>query len=104
MNKPPELVLKLYRMQPISSIEVNYYQTGTDTADTFVTLTSANGSESKGKWSTYEKYLRLYVGYNYVASLTREWDEAVVKWLLYEEQNKQELATLRRLKAKHGDV
>lgn len=104
MIKPPDLAIKLYHMQPIRSLAVDYIQTGTDTADTFVILTSVDGTTSQGKWSSYEKYLKLYVGYNYVACLTREWDEAVFKWLTYEEENKNEIALLRKLKAKHGDV
>lgn len=104
MNKPPELVLKLYSMQPIRSVEVDYRQTGTDTAATFVILTGHGGSTSKGRWETYVKYLNVHVGYNFAAELTHEWDETVRQWLAYEKTNKEEIDLLRKLKAKHGDV
>lgn len=104
MIKPPDLVIKLYHMQPIRSLAVDYIQTGTDTADTYVIICGANGTTTQGKWSTYEKYLKLYVGYNYVACLTREWDETVFKWLTYERENMEEIDLLRKLKAKHGDL
>lgn len=104
MIKPPELAIKLYHMQPIRSLSVDYVQTGTDTADSFVILASADGTTTRGKWNTYEKFLKLYVGYNYVACLTREWDEAVVRWLAYEQENREEIELLRKLKEKHGDI
>lgn len=104
MDKPPELALKLYRMQPIRVIEVDYHQTGTDTADTFVKLKGYDGEVTSGKWETYSKYLNVHVGYNFAAELTREWDEKVRQWLAYEIQNAAEISLLRKLKAKHGDV
>lgn len=104
MDKPPELAIKLYRMQPICTIDIQYYQTGTDSADTFVTLTSIDGVTSKGLWSTYEKYLCLQVSYNSVAELKPEWEHAVEAWEAYKKENRREIALLRKLKAKHGDV
>ena len=104
MDKPPELAIKLYRMQPIRVIEVDYNQTGTDTADTFVKLKGYGGEVTSGRWETYVKYLKVHVGYNFVAELTREWDEKVRQWLAYEKDNAAEITLLRKLKAKHGDV
>lgn len=104
MDKPPELALKLYRMQPICTIDIQYHQTGTDSADTFVTLTSTDGVTTKGLWRTYEKYLHLHVGYNSVVELAPEWEYAVEAWETYEKENREEIAILRKLKAKHGDV
>lgn len=104
MDKPPELALKLYRMQPIRSLEVDYHQTGTDTAETFVTLKGLDGGVSKGKWASYKGYLRLHVGYNSAAELEPEWERTVEQWLRYEKENKAEIELLRKLKAKHGDV
>lgn len=104
MDKPPEIALKLYRMSPIRVIEVNYNQTGTDTADTFVVLRGYNGEVSTGRWESYVKYLNVHVGYNFCAELTREWDEKVRQWLAYEKDNSAEIALLRKLKEKHGDV
>jgi len=104
MDKPPELAIKLYRMQPIRVIEVDYNQTGTDTADTFVKLKGYGGEVTSGRWETYVKYLKVHVGYNFVAELKPEWEHAVEAWEAYKKENRREIALLRKLKAKHGDV
>lgn len=83
----------------VDSIRVEYRQTGTDTAETFVTLT--DGKE-KVTWvgSTFRKVARLELGYNTLATANYGVAERVAARDKWEEANARELAEYKRLRAK----
>ena len=84
----------------VQAIRVEYRQTGTDTADTFVHLTPSEGKPVCWKDSTFRKVARLELGYATVVEPhygVRDRVEAREKW---EKANARELAEYRRLKAK----
>tara|TARA_R110000851_G_scaffold294149_1_gene448742 strand:- start:291 stop:563 length:273 start_codon:yes stop_codon:yes gene_type:complete len=89
-------------MSYISGIEVDYKQTGNDTASTYVTITSLNGVMAKGLWKTYEDYLDVGVGYNYVAKVLDKHIKQVAEWKVYEKENKDDIEEFERLKEKLG--
>ena len=102
MNKPNKNLLKLCSMSYIKAIDIDYKQTGNDTAETYVTITGINGDIAKGLWETYKDYLFLHVSYNSVASIHDEYIKQVAEWKVYEEDNKKDLVEFERLKLKFG--
>lgn len=99
IKKPSNILLKLCEIGWIQGIFIEYKQTGTDTSETFVTLT---GSKDilKGLWRTYSPYLDVEVGHCYVAKIKQEMRSAVTDWKVFEQENKEELAEYKRLQAK----
>jgi hypothetical protein len=102
MNKPNDVVLRLYKIGTIHGLHIEQRQTGADTADTFVEITGSNGKES-GLWKTYKQHLDLTPGYNSVCCLRRSDAEHVEAWKRFERENAAELAEYKRLRAKFGD-
>lgn len=85
----------------VDSIRVEYRQTGTDTAETYVHLTSG---KDKVCWheSTFKRVAEVELSYSTIVKPKyglREKVEAREKW---EKANAAELATYRRLKEKYG--
>lgn len=83
----------------VDTVKVEYRQTGTDTAETYVTLIAG---KEKVTWldKNFNKVAQLQLGYNTVVSPrygVRERVEARDKW---EKANARELAEFKRLKAK----
>lgn len=83
----------------VDTVKVEYRQTGTDTAETYVTLIAG---KDKVTWrdSTFNKVAQLQLGYNTVVSPrygVRERVEARDNW---EKANARELAEFKRLWAK----
>lgn len=101
MKKPNENAIKLMKLGWIQGIEVDYQQTGNDTADTYCVIKGSNGTV-KGLWRNYKDYLNVRVGHNYVATVKSEYERQYRDWILFEEQNKKELEEYERLKAKFG--
>ena len=101
VKKPSDVVLELYNLGFISSIKVDYRQTGVDTGETFCELVGDNGRVC-GLWDIYEDFLVVTVDYNSVASLNRIYENEVEKWKEYEEANKKDLKEYERLKKKFG--
>lgn len=101
MEKPSGVALKLYELGWIHGLFIEQQQTGTDTADTFCVITGSK-NKARGKWATYEKYLDVRIGHNYVAKLKQEYAVQVERWKEFERVNKEELAEYERLKAKFG--
>lgn len=101
MNKPNKILLRLYECGVIYSIDIEYVQTGTDTAETMCRLYCENGNVG-GKWKTYEPYLDVGVGYNYVAEIKSYFIKECEEWFKFEKENKEELEEYNRLKEKYG--
>jgi hypothetical protein len=85
----------------VVAVRVEYRQTGTDTAETYLHLTPSDGKAAVC-WlaSTFRKFARLELGHCTVAVPIyglREKVEAREKW---EQANARELADYKRLKAK----
>jgi len=99
MIKPNEVELKLYEFGTIQGIKVDYRQTGTETAETYVELYSSKNT-IKGLWKTYRDFLSVDVGHSSVARLKGSSSNKCKKWLEFVEDNKLELAEYERLKKK----
>lgn len=105
MQKPHKDLLKLDDIGIITSIEVKDVQTGTETSDTYVTLSSSFTKKSM----TFKKqnysvdclaYLDIEVGYNYVAKIAPIHKDKIRKWKEFVKQNETEYETYLELKAK----
>jgi hypothetical protein len=101
IKKPNEALLRLYEIGRIRGLLIEHKQTGTDTSDTFVTLTGSNNT-LKGLWCTYSPYLDVEVGHYYVALIKQSARSIVYHWKEFEKKNTKELAEYKRLKAKFG--
>ena len=99
MKKPNEALFKLAVLGWIQGLFIEQRQTGTDTVDTFCKITGDNG-KTGGLWRTYERYLDVRVGHNYIAKLKQQYRKELVEWEAFEKQNREELAEYERLKAK----
>jgi hypothetical protein len=80
---------------------VIYYQTGTDTSDTDVELTTAEGKKVRWKQATFNQVADLRMDHFRVCEPKRGVRERVEAREKYERSNAAELATYRRLKAKY---
>ena len=101
MNKPNQIAFRLFQLNRITGICVEYRQTGTDTAETFCEIFGTGGS-CKGLWRTYKDFLSVSVSYNSVATLLPKYITEIKAWNAYEEQNRKELLEYVRLKKKFG--
>lgn len=103
MEKPNEIVIKLYGLGCIHGLHIEQRQTGTDTAETFVKITGSNG-KAEGKWHSYREYLELVPDHNSVCHVKEMYVRQVEDWRKFEKHNAKELAEYKRLKAKFGDA
>ena len=101
MKKPNATILTLFKLGQITGISVDYRQTGTDTAETYVTLTGGNASFT-GKWGTVKDYLDVSVRVNEVARLDRRYQVQCEDWLAFVSREKKEFKEYERLKKKFG--
>lgn len=97
----PPALKKLMQLGTIKSIKIEYKQTGTDTADSFVTL-GGDGEDIVGLWSSYIEYLNVKVDYCSVAQVKEFYVEQWNGWKTYRKNNEKELAEWKRLKKKYG--
>lgn len=102
MKKPSSKLLRLYELGSISAISVEYRQTGTETADTFATITGSQGSLTDVVWDCYREFLDVRVWTNTVAVIKRQYSNEIEEWRKFEDNNANELAEYERLKAKFG--
>lgn len=103
MKTPNGKLIDLYNMSVIEEIKVSYDQTGTDTADTFVTIIDALGRRAKYKWDDIKDFLDVGVGFNYVAKLKDRYDKEVSEWLDFVKANELEMKEYQRLKKLFGE-
>lgn len=96
---PSDTLLKLCNIGHIHGLDIRQRQTGTDTADTFVKITGSSG-ELEGRWSTYEAYLDLRPGHDYVCSVKPGYVKIVQEWHQFCKDNAAELAEYERLRKK----
>jgi len=100
MKRPNRTLLAIHELGRIESMTLKYHQTGTDTADDFVTLKGQNGKVYKGKWTASRHYVQ-YVGLGgEVMELKPSYQSLVKEWKEFERQNVDELAVYERLKKK----
>ncbi len=88
----------------VTAIRVEYRQTGTDTAETYLHLKSFAGKEVCWLGSTFNKVARLQLGYNSLCEPNYGLREKVEARLAYEKANARELSEYRRLKAKFEGI
>lgn len=99
MQKPTDLVIWLADNWPLTGLAVDYVQTGTDTADTEVTITGSKGSK-RLRWTTLQPLIDVRVGYNSVAELKSHLAKQVVEWREFAKKEAKDLAEFERLKKK----
>ena len=103
MDKPSEILIRLCKLGWIHGLHIEQKQTGTDTAETFVTITGSDG-KAEGKWNAYRDFLELVPGHNSVCHVKEKFIRQVEDWQNFEIQNAKELADYKRLREKFGDV
>lgn len=86
----------------ITGIRVDYKQTGTDTAETFIYLQDWIGKERCWSEGTFRKYVDLRLGYNSIAEPKPGIKERVKARLDWEKANDYELNLYKKLKEKYG--
>ncbi len=101
MKKPNETILKLYALEWINEMKIDYKQVGVDTFDTFCVLGDGK-KQVKGRWDTYKQYLDVGVSYAYIAKLKPGYEKQVEDWKKFKKENSSDLAEFERLKAKLG--
>ena len=99
MKKPNGRLLRLCAIGCIQGLRVDYRQTGTDTAATYVKIQGERAS-IEGLWDTYKNYLNVGVTPCTVAQIRSECINEVEAWHEYSRVNKLELAEYKRLKLK----
>lgn len=104
-RKPPGKLLEIFNLGRIDGVYVEHIQTGTDTADTRVTLSNLRQGGNVVGW-VYEitPYITLRFSWATLAELKPEYVKQVEDWIAFEKKNARDLAEYRRLKAKFGDV
>lgn len=110
MQKPNNLLISIYNIGIIKTIDVEYRQTGNDTADTFIVLRGISGESMSFKYDTFSNKGRLFndavelkIGYNYCAVLKPKYKNEVKAWMDYHEQNQEEYNQYLKLKEKFGE-
>ena len=99
MKKPDENLIRLCELGCIEKVSIEYLQTGTDTADTYVTF--ENGKKKlRGLLSTYAMWLDFRPTHRAVWDVPRRFVDEVIAWKEFEKNNAKELAEYKRLKAK----
>ncbi len=101
MKKPDKHLIDLLGIGPIRAVRVDRRQTGIDTCEDILTLTGRDG-EVCGESDTYSQYLEWGVWCVTIARLKDEYCKEVLTWIKYEQENKEELELLAKLRAKHG--
>jgi len=99
MNKPSQAMLKLIKIGRIHGVNIRQKQTGTDTADTFCTITGADG-KVEGLWSTYSEYITVSPFFDGIAEVSPKAVKEYNEWIKFERENKKDLAEYKRLKEK----
>lgn len=100
IEKPSQPLTRLCEIGFIKGLSVEYKQTGTETSETYVTITGSNGEIKGLLWSIYKPFLDVNVGYNYVARVHSHMRDSVDQWKRFVKKNARELAEYKRLKAK----
>ena len=110
MKMPNNLLISIYNIGTIKTIDVEYKQTGNDTADTFIILRGLSGESLSFKYDKFSKKGKLFdevvelkIGYNYCAKLKEQYKSEVREWLEYHEQNREEYNQYLKLKEKFGE-
>jgi hypothetical protein len=104
MNRPPQAVFDLIALGTIRGIIIDYRQTGNDTAETFCEIIGYENRKISGKWHTYKSFLDVNVDWAAVARVQERYRKEAKAWDEFEEANKTELATYKRLKEKFEGV
>ena len=99
MKRPDEALIMLSTIGSIRSIDVEYRQTGNDTADTFVSIIGMAAS-CGGRWSDFEEYLSVKVGYCTIAEIKPQYTKQLADWEEYQIEHDKDLKEYERLKAK----
>ena len=86
----------------VCAIRVEYRQTGTDTAETFLHLTATYGATVCWCEATFRKVARLEIGTSSIASPAYGVADRVKARTEWEQKNARELADYKRLKEKYG--
>lgn len=86
----------------VTGIKVEYRQTGSDTADTYVHLTNWSGKTVCWKEGTFKAVADLSLGYNYICQPKPGLREAVKARLDWEKKNDYEFNLYKKLKEKYG--
>ena len=102
--KPNKIVEKLFSMQPIKSMKVSSRMISEDDSVSEYSFGGANGSVCTLSYGNAMLYLNFRPQHNSVCSLKSEYFDQMLTWLEFEKQHAAEIAELRRLKAKYGDV
>lgn len=99
IEKPSKALISLCEIGIIEKLAIEYRQTGTDTADTYIIITGSEG-EVSGLWHIYKPFLDIGIGHNYVARIHLHMENSVDQWKKFVKKNAKELAEYKRLKAK----
>ncbi len=93
------MIFKIAELGWIQGLFIEDVDVSVDRGETYCKITGSNSS-CDGLWRTYERYLDVRVGHNYVAELKQEYQDQLRKWRIFEKNNAKELAEYERLKDK----
>ena len=86
----------------VIGVSIEYVQTGTDTAETYLTLTPESGNKVRWLDRTFSKVATLELDHYRLVKPKYGVREEVEAWDKYEKANAAELAEYERLRAKYG--
>jgi hypothetical protein len=102
---PPEILLELWdklsshkKGAQINGILVKNIQTGIETSDTRVKLLNYDVVVYDDWWYKIGKYLKVEVGYNYIAKIKEEYFNQIIAWRAYIKRHEEDYTTYLRLK------
>lgn len=99
LEKPRAIVLQLYNLGAIHSLQIKVNQVGDDRSETRLTLTGTWGT-STFKVERLADYLSYGPGYNSIARLVHPWPTRCREWNSYLEQEDKDLTEYKRLQEK----
>lgn len=101
MKKPKHYETKKWLCKnTIIGIEVNYHQTGTDTAETFWTLTTYSGEQKEFRAPLISKFINIDPLHSSIAGIDKSFSDEIKEYDKFVKENDAELKEYERLKAK----
>ena len=105
MKKPDFYDIKEFLCRgKIKSIDVNYVQTGSESAETRITVKLLSGDDETFIGRGFLNFIQIQFDWNSIGAIREIYKKEVDEWKRYEKNNQLEIAEYKRLKAKYGDV
>lgn len=99
--KPSDLAIWVYEHE-IYGVQVEYVQTGTDTADTCVVITDENGKSKTVWWRDLKPLVNVEMSHRSIMRANKQTEREVEAWKAWEKEHKSDLVEYLRLKDKLG--